>query len=261
MIATACAASAAMGQASAQYRLTFTATWTAANFPQYPPNPHFSGLIGGTHDTGVTFWEVGQLASLGIKNMAELGSKNALTGEVLTAIAAGTARDVISGPGLGAPPASASMTFNVYSTHPLATVVTMIAPSPDWFLGVSGLSLGTYGDWEESVVVDLDPYDAGTDSGVTYTSPNQATVPPVPIHPLGGISPFIGTPPLGTFTFELLSSSCWADCDADGNLNLFDFLCYTNEFNAQTPYADCNHSGNIDLFDFLCYVNAFNNGC
>ena len=28
-----------------------------------------------------------------------------------------------------------------------------------------------------------------------------------------------------------------------------------------TPAADCDHSNSLDLFDFLCFTNAFNAGC
>ncbi len=54
---------------------------------------------------------------------------------------------------------------------------------------------------------------------------------------------------------------CAADCSADGHLDLFDFLCFVNEFNAADPYADCTDDGFLDLFDFLCFVNQFNAGC
>jgi len=54
---------------------------------------------------------------------------------------------------------------------------------------------------------------------------------------------------------------CYADCDGDGDLTLFDFLCFVNAFNAQQGYANCDGNGSLDLFDFLCYVNAFNAGC
>jgi hypothetical protein len=53
----------------------------------------------------------------------------------------------------------------------------------------------------------------------------------------------------------------YADCDKDGALSLFDFLCFTNEFNAGEDNADCDGSGDLSLFDFLCFVNAFNAGC
>jgi choice-of-anchor B domain-containing protein len=54
---------------------------------------------------------------------------------------------------------------------------------------------------------------------------------------------------------------CYADCDGSGDLDLFDFLCFTNAFNNQDPYADCDGSGGFDLFDFLCFTNEFNAGC
>lgn len=54
----------------------------------------------------------------------------------------------------------------------------MIDPSPDWFLGVSGLDLCLENcSWAESRTLDLFPWDAGTDSGATYTAPNQPTNP------------------------------------------------------------------------------------
>ena len=58
----------------------------------------------------------------------------------------------------------------------------MIAPSPDWFVGVSGLSLLVDGVWVEQRVVELYPYDAGTDGGTSYTSANEPTVPPEEIR-------------------------------------------------------------------------------
>ena len=61
----------------------------------------------------------------------------------------------------------------------------MVAPSPDWFLGVNSLSLLEEGSWVDSVVIELFAYDAGTDSGAIYTSPDEATDPrgkPRPDH-------------------------------------------------------------------------------
>lgn len=52
-----------------------------------------------------------------------------------------------------------------------------IVPSPDWFVGVDSLDLCDGGRWREQVAMDLYPYDAGTDSGFTFSSPNFATVP------------------------------------------------------------------------------------
>ena len=82
----------------------------------------------------------------------------------------------------------------------------MIAPSPDWFVGVHGLNFIEAGDWVDNLSVDLLPYDAGTDSGVSFNSPNAPTVPPQPIRRL--TEPPVGNGrtarPFGTFTFTRL---------------------------------------------------------
>src|SRR5690606_20870107 len=84
------------GETVATYRMTFTAVWSPETHPlDFPPNPHFSGLIGGSHDARADFWELGGLASPGIEAMAETGSKTLLEAEINDAIAAGTARAVI----------------------------------------------------------------------------------------------------------------------------------------------------------------------
>ncbi len=190
-----------------EYEVVFEATWSEATHPQdFPPGPHFSGLIGGTHNADVTFWQEGELASLGIEQMAEVGSKTSLTNEVTASIDTGEAFSVISGGGISSSPGSVTLTFQVSDTHSLVTLVSMIAPSPDWFVGVSNLDLrNTDGIWQGEVVVDLDPYDAGTDSGTTFTSGNADTQPPDLITNLNDSFPFMGTSPLGTFTFRLLT--------------------------------------------------------
>jgi hypothetical protein len=64
------------------------------------------------------------------------------------------------------------------------------------------------------------------------------------------------------YVFDLgCAAPCHSDCDESGTLDLFDFLCFTNAFNAGDAYADCTGDGPLDLFDFLCFVNAFNEGC
>ncbi|MEM7029860.1 MAG: spondin domain-containing protein [Chloroflexota bacterium] len=195
---------------TASYQVTFESTWSQDTHPHpngsalFPTNSaHFSGLIGGSHNNGVTLWQSGQLASLGIKRMAEFGSKGDLRNEVDAAINDGTAYAVISGGGIGLSPGSvtiASVLMN--KTHPLVTLTSMIAPSPDWFVGVAGLSLlDDQGNWVTEKTVVLYPYDAGTDSGVDYTSGNSVTSPPEAIASLQGISPF-SSQPIGTLTFK-----------------------------------------------------------
>ena len=80
----------------------------------------------------------------------------------------------------------------------------MIAPSPDWFVGVSDLSLRSGGRWIESLTVDLRPYDAGTEEGTGFSFSNPPTVPQEPIAQISG-APFVGSPVIGRLHFTLLT--------------------------------------------------------
>jgi hypothetical protein len=203
--------SAACNQApvgNAMYKVTFDATWSAATHPdQFPSFPHFSGLIGGTHNSNLSLWAPGLLASEGIRLMAELGAKNPLDSIVLAAIADSTAGFLLSGFGISLSPGSIDLTFSISPDKPLVSLVSMIAPSPDWFVGVHDLNLLSGGQWRDSVVATLYPYDAGTDSGPTYASPDAATIPREAISQITA-APFLNggvVLPLGTFTFRRIA--------------------------------------------------------
>ncbi len=195
-------------ESMARYRVDFTAAWSAETHPMNFPasNPHFSGLIGSTHNASFSMWSMDSLATPGIESMAETGSKLLLNSEIMQAIEAGTADRVLSGGGIGNSPGSVSLEFEINSSHPLVSLVSMIAPSPDWFVGVHDLSLLNEGSWVDEMVVDLFPYDSGSDSGTAYTSSNVDTVPKEIITRIQGI-PFLNNgnvAPLGTFTFTKL---------------------------------------------------------
>nr|XP_003411396.1 spondin-2 [Loxodonta africana] len=61
--------------------------------------------------------------------------------------------------------------------QPAVSFVVRIVPSPDWFVGIDSLDLCEGDRWKDQVSLDLFPYDAGTDSGFTFSSPNFATIP------------------------------------------------------------------------------------
>jgi hypothetical protein len=184
--------------------VVFDSTWSAETHPtDFPSTAHYSGLIGGTHGSAGSFWEEGSVATEGIRQMAERGRKSPLDADVQQAIAGGLAEHLLSGPELDVTPGSASLEFDVSQGFPLVTLVSMIAPSPDWFVGVSGLALLQNGQWRNEVRVDLAAFDAGTDSGQSYRSADRETA------PRGSIAPLTGYPvdtngvvrPFGTFTF------------------------------------------------------------
>ena len=109
--------------------------------------------------------------------MAEEGGWRSLRDEVDNA---GTnALNVLTGDtdNIG-PTTSKALAVTVTADHPRVTLLTMIAPSPDWFVGVSGLTLlDAQGDWVESLQVDLYPWDAGTEDGGEFSLSNSATSP------------------------------------------------------------------------------------
>jgi len=194
---------------TARYQVVFDATWSQATHPtNWPGNPHFSGLVGGTHNESVHFWRDGETASEGTRLMAELGQKTTLLNEIVPAIANGTAQFQLSGGGISPSPGSVSLTFPqpMRRDFSLVTLVSMIAPSPDWFVGVDSLNLIENGQWVTNQIVTLYGRDAGTDSGASYASPDAITV------PRGVVTQFAGFPaiqngvivPFGTFTFTRL---------------------------------------------------------
>jgi hypothetical protein len=196
---------------TAPYRVTFDASWTGVTHPGAPAGAHFSPLVGCTHDAAAAFWAPGAIASQGIENMAELGATGALLGEFGVGLAAGHVGVSFTGSGILFTPTTDAITFTATAAHPLVTLVTMVAPSPDWFVGVAGLDLMDGGAWASEVVVPLLAWDAGTDFGATFTAPDIDAVPQVPIAPI--TSGPIGTGvPLGTFTFTRLDAPPpWSD--------------------------------------------------
>ena len=182
----------------ARYLVTFDATWSASSHPEmFPASAHFSKLTGAAHAPVLSLWEVGGIATNGIRSMAETGATDLLRGEVG---ALGDDAAYVEGGYVGVSPGAATAEVIVSDARPLVTVVTMLAPSPDWFVGVSGLDLRTTDGWIDRTTVDLVVYDAGTDDGPTYAAENAARVERAPIAEVA-YAPLAGTS-VGTFTIE-----------------------------------------------------------
>lgn len=188
---------------TARYRVTFNATWSATTHPTDFPSgsEHFSPLVGAVHNDSVSFWASGETASRGIEQMAETGGTGLLMNEIRAEMP-DDALSIVRGGGLSRSPASTTISeVLVTLDHPLITLVTMIAPSPDWFVGVAGQSLqNEFGQWMDELTVVLYPYDSGTDDGSSYRSSNADSSPKQPIRSLRGVSPF-SDEPIGTYTF------------------------------------------------------------
>jgi len=211
LVALVTANSGSAGGSEALYDVDFNSVWSSATHPTaFPSDAHYSPLVGATHNSGVQFWAPGEIASLGIKIMAELGATFRLEFEVSQAMAAGTAGEYVLG-SLFFSPGSSSTSLRVTEEFPLVSLTAMIFPSPDWFVGVHDLNLLGPNGWMDSVTVELFAYDAGTDSGATYTSTNMITSPKQPISLITG-GPFTGMDSLGTLTFTRRASTFEYGC-------------------------------------------------
>lgn len=190
----------------ARYQMTFEADWSSTTHPSgYPSGAHFSPLIGLTHSADGIIWQSGSNASDGIEQMAEQGGRSLLRDKITALINNANAEFLLQGDGVSPSPGTTSFEFDISQPYPLVSLVSMIAPSPDWFVGINSLNLRQNGQWVDQLSVDLQAYDSGTDSGSSYTAADSDTNPAKPITRITE-APFADNIPLGRFVFQRLDS-------------------------------------------------------
>jgi hypothetical protein len=94
-------------------------------------------------------------------------------------------------------------TVEVSDKYPLVSLVTMIAPSSDWFVGVANVELKENGKWADRKTVEAYAWDSGTYEGATYKVEEKASAPHQPVA-LSKAAPFMAdgrTPAIATVTF------------------------------------------------------------
>lgn len=200
-------------QSEATYNISATTIWNSTDHTSLPGNAHWSNLIGATHNTANEFVEIGQLATTGIKNVAENGSNSVFISEINSAINANKADQLLQdgfSPFAGNDSMAGLTGVTVSEDFPLVTLVSMVAPSPDWFIAVNSLNLrsgnpSVNNGWKDTFTMDVFVYDAGTDEGTNYTSGDNAS------NPFLAVSMITGTPINGNkmaeITFTYVSST------------------------------------------------------
>ena len=187
---------------TAVYEVTFTFNWNSQDFPtEYPSNAHFSKLIGWTHTPSSTFFLNNTMASEGIQGMSETGATSPLDNEISERIKNDEGLHLYIGNNLGSGTGTINLEITVDEVNSSVTLATMIAPSPDWYVAIVNQNLLENDGFIDSVLVAATLFDAGTDSGETFTSGNIATEPKQPISiitesPLGdgtSINPIFAT--------------------------------------------------------------------
>lgn len=174
---------------TARYRVTLENDWGVDDFPQgFPDDAHLSLIGGATHNAAVSFWEIGEPATRGIEDMAETGMIDIFLGdEVIPAIENGTANSQVSvreytGPKIGDIPGTKLFVLEMVRAYPRVTLVTMLGPSPDWFVGVSGELLYDDGaGWLPELEVELPLLDGGTKTDITPVMGGPDIIPGEPI--------------------------------------------------------------------------------
>ena len=179
--------------ATATYRITFNARWTSASHPGTTPNDaHFSNPVLAVHSVPGAMFGLGAPTSPGVKDVAEFGRTSTLLAELRSNAAVSQA---VVGAGVPAP-AIASRSFEITATQDadMVSLVTMLAPSSDWFVGLRNFDLFN-GVWMQSTTVDAGNYDAGTSGGDNFgvTSRSGPGFVTGPVDP-GYISAAAGNP-------------------------------------------------------------------
>lgn len=72
---------------------------------------------------------------------------------------------------------SRKMEIMVKDMYSMVSIITMLAPSPDWFAGVDSLNLCGSDGWKEKAEMSLPAWDAGTDDGEKFVNDNVKTMP------------------------------------------------------------------------------------
>ncbi len=167
---------------SATYDITFTSLWNEVDHVSFPNNAHFSPILAVSHNANYEMFSLGSLASPGFEQLAETGSTRTIQQEIRIASNSQSILDVVKSATLWPrrDGDSISFTVDVSRDHPQLSIATMIAPSPDWVVGISNLELVNAGSFVSEYQAYLYAINAGTengDVGGNFSTNNRATSP------------------------------------------------------------------------------------
>jgi len=160
------------------YKVSQTSHYWVSNYGVgLPDNPHHSEMVLTMHTEQYTMSAVNMSATAGVQNMAEEGNPTAVQNEITASSAAMESTKVppTNLTGQATKLGFADFMMEADSDFPHVSLITMIVPSPDWFAFGSAMLFenGAF----QTKAIDVYAYDAGTDSGTSYTSANDETSP------------------------------------------------------------------------------------
>ena len=161
----------------ATYTVRLRASWSERLHPNWYPNgAHISPMVVWSHRLKNVIFKEDSIASDGMEIMAETGATQTLVKEIQKNILTGNVFSHTTGSVFNAPGEDKTQ-ITATRNAPFITAVSMIAPSPDWFIAAQNILLYEDGRWLERVAVPAVLYDAGTDSGTTFTAQDDDTSP------------------------------------------------------------------------------------
>ena len=206
LVALCLAATTATAEEVARYQVEVTLHWDGAEADGHPEDKHWSRLIAFAHASRFALFNDGDTASSGLALVATNGRVSVLEAE----LAEGQRRDRVGAqvllPGIDAGVGRFLFEIEVTDKQRFVSFATMLAPSPDWFTGVSGVALQDEAGWRDAVSRPLWVWDAGADSGPDFEGPNIDTQPRQSVRLLTHPAFLTGTglAPIGTVTFTRL---------------------------------------------------------
>lgn len=153
----------------ASYRIIFDALWSSDNgHTIIPEGAHFSPFVAWTHKKDASMFEVGERASSGIEILAETGDTSSFIKELERQKQIGNVGEYVVGDMLDTP-GTLEKNLSVSQKYKFVSVISMLAPSPDWFVAVRDIELFAENEWEqEHKNLPTVVYDSGTDGGESF---------------------------------------------------------------------------------------------
>ena len=175
--------------ATATYEVTVQSNWNANDHLAVPGPAHFSPVTAVAHSAGYVLLPVGGVASPGLESLAEMGSTATIEQEIAAAgDSIGSLK--ITENQFVVPMPSQTFEIEVSEKAPYLSLVSMIAPSPDWVVGINSLKLydkdAGFSDGAERDLFAIDAGTEGGDIGGNFGLNNPATVPQGLIGELSG---------------------------------------------------------------------------
>ena len=181
------------------YRVTLIGDWNRLKNPDWHVDgSHLSPFVVWSYYNTIDdpVYQEFTKASEGFEIMAETGGTAKLKEEIEDEIDKGTVFDYGVGE-LIFTPNTTNAILHLDENNSIASTVSMIAPSPDWFIAIR-TNLYQNENWIEDVTIDALNFDAGTDSGKKFKSFNKDTNPKENITPLEDASEI----PIASFRFK-----------------------------------------------------------